>query len=419
MHLDAFIKESDTVYLREKNFNGFCNFNLIYYTLFVAYSALTCLTFTSFSTLSWFHIDQLYFGVRVACIVILGMRIISQRYAKSTLLIMIGAGCILVISTLTSGSWGILLAALFIIAGKNASLQKIAKCILWSSLGITILAIVAANIGLIPSFNLGARRAYGFTHPNSLGSSILTACCAYGVINFRKFRWFDFLLYGYAFYFCYEVACSRTSSYAIALIAVASFLVSVIPQKIIDKPFLCVGTVLLIGLSVFSIWLMINYNPLIGWMYNFDRLLSNRIELMHHYYVTYHLHPFGFDFSTIQEAYKIHVSQNMTGVYTTFIVDNAYAHVFLESGYFVWILIIVLYISFLVKQIKVGILSASSFGLILFAVVGFTENAGLSISNNFCLVAFVSFVFKHVFLEDEGACPVCRMHDCEQYRPKW
>lgn len=386
----------------------FHNFQSVYYIFFSIYCVFTYLSCTSFADLPWMHIGQLYVLVRITCIVILGAYVLSQRYTELKLLVLLTIGCAMLVSTLSSGYWGLLLSVLFIVAGKDVSIRKLAKCTFWSSIGVSFAAFLASSIGLITSLELHGeggyiRHAYGFTHPNTLGMCILVASCAYAVMNFRKFRWLDLLFYGCAFYVCFDLAHSRTSSYEIAAICVMSLIVYFAPRRMLDKPILAIGTVIFVMLSFFSIWIMVNYDPSVTWMYDFNRFLSNRFDLMHHYYMTYQLHPFGYNFSAIQEIYSI-PSNGWVEVFKNFVVDNVYAHTFLESGYIVWLLIIVLYTVYLVRQTRKGILSNGSFGLILFAVAGFTEFVTFSVFYNFCLVSLASFVFKCAPLENESIC---------------
>ncbi len=115
-------------------------------------------------------------------------------------------GSCVVVSTLVSGSWNILLLLLFLLAGRNADIRMLAHCVLWSNSACVILAMACSSRGLIStpvkmsSVNT-IRNSFGFTHPNLLGMTVLTICCALAVIRFRKFSKIDILVYVFL-WFC-------------------------------------------------------------------------------------------------------------------------------------------------------------------------------------------------------------------------
>ncbi len=65
-----------------------------------------------------------------------------------------------------------------------------------------------------------------------------------------------------------------------------------------------------VGLGVTSVWLMVSYDPLNPWMANLNEYMSGRIDLMHHYYVTYGANPFGYDFfQQYRKVIKIYIKR--------------------------------------------------------------------------------------------------------------
>ena len=91
------------------------------------------------------------------------------------------------------------------------------------------------------------RQAFGFTHPNLFGLAVVTACCAYAVLRYRKFGWRDLLIYGVAFYACYELAYSRTSAISILLIVFLSLFVTIDKHGHWDKLILVLGSLAFLG----------------------------------------------------------------------------------------------------------------------------------------------------------------------------
>lgn len=365
----------------------------IYYVLFTIYCALNLLKFTSFQELSWMNIGLLYLLIRIVSTLVLGVRILVQRFqAKQYALCLVVGSCVLA-STFISGSWNILLLLLFLIAGREVNLRKIAICVLCTNVAVIFLTVICANNGIIKKTTFIAgngmpeRQAFGFTHPNLFGLAVVTACCAYAVLQYRKFGWKDLLIYGVAFYACYELAYSRTSAISILLIVFLSLFVTIDKHGRWDKLILVLGSLAFLGLSLFSIWLMVYFKPSISWMSSLNSMMTGRLDLMHHYFETYGVHMFGFDFSKMQENYR--------GYYDTFICDNAFAHVVLESGIVVAALLFLAYEYVLLRGLIVyGELTPELFGLIIFAFVAFSESGAFWVCVNFCLVALAEPFFS-------------------------
>ena len=365
----------------------------IYYVLFTIYCAFNLLKFTSFQELSWMNIGLLYLLIRIVSTLVLGVRILVQRFqAKQYVLCLVVGSCVLA-STFISGSWNILLLLLFLIAGREVDLRKIAICVLCTNVAVIFLTVICANNGIIKKTTFIAgngmpeRQAFGFTHPNLFGLAVVTACCAYAVLQYRKFGWKDLLIYGVAFYACYELAYSRTSAISILLIVFLSLFVTIDKHGRWDKLILVLGSLAFLGLSLFSIWLMVYFKPSISWMSNLNSMMTGRLDLMHHYFETYGVHMFGFDFSKMQENYR--------GYYDTFICDNAFAHVVLESGIVVAALLFLAYEYVLLRGLIVyGELTPELFGLIIFAFVAFSESGAFWVCVNFCLVALAEPFFS-------------------------
>ena len=365
----------------------------IYYVLFTIYCALNLLKFTSFQELSWMNIGLLYLLIRIVSTLVLGVRILVQRFqAKQYALCLVVGSCVLA-STFISGSWNILLLLLFLIAGREVNLRKIAICVLCTNVAVIFLTVICANNGIIKKTTFIAgngmpeRQAFGFTHPNLFGLAVVTACCAYAVLQYRKFGWKDLLIYGVAFYACYELAYSRTSAISILLIVFLSLFVTIDKHGRWDKLILVLGSLAFLGLSLFSIWLMVYFKPSISCISNLNSMMTGRLDLMHHYFETYGVHMFGFDFSKMQENYR--------GYYDTFICDNAFAHVVLESGIVVAALLFLAYEYVLLRGLIVyGELTPELFGLIIFAFVAFSESGAFWVCVNFCLVALAEPFFS-------------------------
>lgn len=362
------------------------NFMVLYYILFTLYNVISTVMYTGFSRLTYLNIPNLYFAIRIIIFVIFFFHILTLKLRVQTYLVCIFVVSCTVVSTLVSGSWNVLLLLLFLLCGKDVNIKILSKCILWSNITIMTFTAIANEKGIITSpigmtIDGAIKVTYGFNHRNSLGMCILTTCCAYAVLRFRDFKIYDIIVYGFAFYICDALISSRTAAVIILLIAISSLVISVKQNRTVDSLVIITGLILFILAVLFSIWIMVYYNSSIPWMAQFNTFMSGRLELANYYYETYHIHLFGYDFSSMQQSYKD---------YETFICDNAYNHVILQSGIVVFAIIIIGYGYILLSSFIYKCLTPCVYGLIIFAVVSFSESSGLFISNNFCLVSLVA-----------------------------
>ena len=359
-------------------------FSPLYYTLFTLYNIFNALKGTGFTDLPQFHIDLLYLLIRILIFVCMIIHFLTLRLKLSAYILCIFVLSCVTAATLVSGSWNMLLLLLFLLGGREARVSVMARCIIWSDLAVIAVTAFCYSRGIISSdvymSGIGTvRNTLGFSHPNTLGMYILTICCAYAVLRFRKCKWYDFLLFIFAFYYCYYLIYSRTSAIAVALIIALALITTIDRRGKLDALLLFLGLITLVALCISSIWLMVYYDPSVSWMSKLNEFMSGRLDLAHYYYETYSVHLFGYDFSSMQEAYK--------DIYTNFICDNAYAHVILQYGVIVFALVMFGYVYILLQSLIKVQLNPLVFGLIIFSVVAFSESGGLFICNNFCLIA--------------------------------
>ena len=362
------------------------NFMPIYYILFTLYNIVNTLTYTGFSNLPWLHLNTIYVVIRILIFICMTIYLLSIRLTVSRYLLCIFIISSVIASTLISGNWNILLLLLFVLCGKRARINILAYCVLWSNIVVILLTAFCYSRGIIsaPVMMSGrgtVRNTFGFSHPNSLGMSILAACCAYAVLRFRRFKWYDIAIYSVSFYICNTLVYSRTAAIVVLIIGLLSLLVSIGHSKVFDALYMMFGCLVFVVGVVSSVWMMIYYDSSVQWMSQFNTFMSARPELSNYYYETYSVHLFGFDFSTMQEAYR---------EYSSFICDNAYAHVLLQSGIIVFLILIfgygyILFISMLHSR-----LTPCVFGLIIYSIVALSESSGLFICSNSCLVALAA-----------------------------
>ena len=143
---------------------------------------------------------------------------------------------------------------------------------------------------------------------------------------------------------------------------------------------------------IFSLYLMIHYTSSSPWMSNLNRLLSGRLELANYFYSNFGINPFGFDYSKIQIFYN---------GYTSFVVDNAFCHIILESGYIVAVIFYIMYFLAIIRARKNGLYSLNAYGLILYVPVAFCEMSAFLVCFNFALLSVFKLVGKSIQYSDD------------------
>ncbi|WP_430640336.1 hypothetical protein [Bifidobacterium thermophilum] len=124
---------------------------------------------------------------------------------------------------------------------------------------------------------------------------------------------------------------------------------------------------------------MKNYDSGKNWMYQINKIVSGRIDLANHFYLSYPVKPFGYNYSEISDVWY----KGWQG----FVVDNAFCHTYLEEGYLVEYVLFALIIVLFLKCIYLNKLTQSMYCLLLFTPVFFCEGTVLYISVNIGLVA--------------------------------
>lgn len=180
------------------------NFMALYYTLFTMYNVISTVMYTGFSKVSYLNVDKIYLLLRVVIFVSFLLHLFTIKLHVHTYLVCIFVISCVVVSTLISGNWNVLLLLLFLLCGRDARIKILAKCILWSNIVVISLTAIANESGFITSpvgmtVDGVIKGTYGFNHRNSMGMCILTACCAYAVLRFRNFGIYDPIIYGFAF----------------------------------------------------------------------------------------------------------------------------------------------------------------------------------------------------------------------------
>lgn len=361
------------------------------------YAISNALTLTNFRNNESLFIYPIYLYIRVICAIILATIIILDKRIRVKLIFLFPLIIFLGMSTYFSGSWNLALLVLFAIASDGVDVKKIAKILIIIYSSILLLTSLSARLGIIPSYPIKGdgglvRDPMGFTHPNTFSSFVVVVCCAFAIVRFKKFNLMDLFVYSFGFFLCWSIAYSRTSSICIAFILVVSMVFSLIKSKNIHKAMYTLIAFLFLIECIFSLYLMMHYTSSSPWMTNLNRLLSGRLELANYFYLNFGTNPFGFDYSKIQIFYN---------GYTSFVVDNAFCHIILESGYIVATIFYVVYFLAIIRARKNGLYSLNAYGLILYVPVAFCEMSAFLVCFNFALISVFKLAGRNIQYSDD------------------
>lgn len=370
--------------------------SFFFYLCLSAYAISNALTVTNFRNNESLYIYPIYLYVRVICAIILAFIILMDKKIRVKLFFSLPLIALLCLSTFSSGSWNLALLVLFAIASNGTDIKKIAKILITIYGIIVLITATSAKLGIVPSYPIKGdgglvRDPLGFTHPNTFSSFVVVVCCAYAVLRFKKFTIRDVLVYAFGFFLCWSIAYSRTSSICILFILVMAFLFSNIKNKVIFKYIYALMAFLFLIECVFSLYMMVRFTSTSIWMNEIDNVLSGRLDLSNYFYNNFGVLPFGMDYSKISIYYN---------GYTSFVVDNAFCHMILESGYIIAIIFYFVYFFAILRSRKNDINNIYSYGLLLYVPVAFTEMSAFLVCFNFSLIyIFNSNRIKNFYYE--------------------
>lgn len=296
-----------------------------------------------------------------------------------------------IIATLNSGHNTMMSTWIFVVASKYIDMDKIAKVSYYTELLMTLAVFYLFFNGFIEEYvtyrGLVLRHSLGFSHPNQLGIRVflLIVCRCY--IRRKKFNFFDCGIIIAAAYFVYRVANSKTSYYALTILAVIMIFHATV-EKIggnFDKwsNLLIAGAIIS---NISSLLFSLKDIRKVALINKFDRIMSRRFSECHRIFKYYGIKLFGQDVQII-------VNRPGVGKHYHFWLDNAYMSILLRYGPIVFILFTVLYVSAMImlKRMQQYVLVEI---LCLYAIYGIMETNFFSMSQNLFLLLLSYPIYK-------------------------
>lgn len=320
-----------------------------------------------------------------------------QKYQFQELLLISIISAPIILATLNSNHNKMISTWIFIVAVKHMDFDKIVRLSYYVELVVTAIVFYMFASDFITEVTIFRgdvlRHSLGFSHPNQLGIRIFLLVVSRCYIRRDRFNFIDWGIIIGAAAFVNRVANSKTSYYALVILACITLFDFIIKKLGMDHDTIS-DLLILVALGANAMSLILSFIrvkqiPIIN---AFDIFMSKRFSQCHRTLQYYGIKLFG------QEIQLI-VNRPEIGRYYRFWLDNAYMSILLRYGPIVLIFFSSLYIFTMVmlKDMKEYILIEI---LCLYAIYGIMENNFFSMSQNLFLLLLSYPLYKHDVQKD-------------------
>lgn len=327
------------------------------------------ITTVLFFSKSWFY----SIVPKATLYVLFGVFMISGRYGKSKLYIMMALSIIVVAITLNTQNQGFAIMYMtFLAYPPELEIRTLAK---WESrcfLGVTAIVLAMYFGGLIIADTsirgLVTRNSCGFVSPNAFGNTVLLWIITYICYKRNHWRWKNTVLCGAFVIWVYYQTNSRMS-----------FLISIVLIAIMqawsirgERDIKAVFTLASYSFPVFSAFcLLITYIYEKGYfqaqLTTLNIFISYRLGFMRNYFNDYGLKPFGQIIETVSRSEQLETGKAWSGL------DNSYMYIMICWGMVITLIFGVLYYM-LGKYLKKQNDIYGALCVVALCVVGLTES---------------------------------------------
>lgn len=329
---------------------------------------------------------------------LLGLKLLSQRYTIPQILIVVFLLFLLVITWRHAGE--ALDMLLFIVAGQNIKIRRLAQIVLPITLILFLATLVGYHAGILEDVQMSSdfhteptgRSSLGFRHPNCFGESLFTIVLAWLVINYRKLsktKTFDVvigictaLLVLLSAVLVFKVSESETYTIAIILAGLIYVLSLALPARLLAAS----GFVTTAAIIGFSFYAMFTFDPHVPWWNTLDGMLSHRLTLPRYYFATFPNTLFGQNFADTHIPWFPDAEGHL-------VVDNIYCNIWLQHGIIAAVVFIPLLLLVFVKSFRENRWNAATFGLLVFVIVGFAETSAFRFDADYFLITVSALIF--------------------------
>lgn len=362
--------------------------SIIYYCAFCLYTACSVIQNTTFEEIAKTPTDTFVSVAEVMVIVLLMVKIVSEKHDPRNWIITVLGLTIGFISWRMSGTGVIFWAMLFILASKGVNLKKIATITIWVCGTLILVTLSSSYLGQIQNIMIinstRERAALGFDHPNTLGLYLEVICLSCSVIRFGNKPTLDTVALLLVSIFNILVIQSRTALLAAVMQAILIWCIYLIrnPRQ---KMVLCETIIItLIIVVFFSIMKMVTYSDYVPMDRTLDHMLSGRLFLDNYFYKHFPIGVFGNDFQSVVPF------EWWGGTASGFLVDNAYCYLILHLGIIPTLIYTVIFVYGIIRTLRIRAIDEVGLGFFLMAFYGVCEALTLHVEYNYFLIAISS-----------------------------
>lgn len=377
------------------------------YVIFAFWAGSEVLLNSKIEKILWWNTSDINDHMAVVILILLMIQIaLFQKYTFHEL-IMIGLLSVPVLcSTVISGNNIMMSTWIFIIAVKCIDFDRVIRISYYIELAALILVVYLFATGFVSEVTTYrcsmVRHSLGFSHPNQLGIRVflLIVCRCY--VRRDKFNVLDWLLIIAAAIFVKLVPDSKTSFYALIILAVIMALYEFVRLlggdlgKLVN--IMIVVAILANALSIVLSLISVKNHPVLN---RFDRMMSFRFSACHKTFQYYGVKIFG-------QKIELILSRPGIGRVYHFWLDNAYMSILLRYGIVTFVLFSALYIWTMVmlKKKEQYLLVAI---LCLYALYGIMENNYFSMSKNHFLLLLSYPIYHQSDLLKKSVAPSAKL----------
>ena len=317
--------------------------------------------------------------------------VLFQRYTLRDIVVIAFGTLLIGYATITSNYNTLMAAWIFIVAAKQVDFSRIIKLVYYAQLMSLIIVLSMYYSKYIEDVAIYRgrliRHSLGFVHPNQLGVVVFLLGAYRLYVRRNKASILDILILLLLAYFVKTVPNSKTSYYALFILAFI-LLVHIVIERLGGNFDYSSNVYIFIAAfaNVFSIFMSLINVKKMPILKQIDSLMSSRFSMCNRTYNYYGITWFGQDV-------QLFIKKVALGKYYHFWLDNAYMALLLRYGIIVYLSFSFIYImSMLIQKKKKNYLIVEL--MCLYAIYGIMENNFFSISQNLFLLLFECVLFQ-------------------------
>lgn len=261
--------------------------NLSEFLFFVSYGIYIIINLLRASFYQKYISTAAFKYIMCICILLLIMKEVFHKkiLLKDIFILLMCIGLSFIILKNINGQFAMLPLFLLIYSARDIEFRKISQFTITISMIILVIVIMSSKLNIIKNYiyinDKGRIREYlGFRYalyPSTILFNIVTLDLYTNLNKCSKFR---FIFWAVLSYWLYSYTDSRLTFITSLILILVMFIIKLFPNLLRKKKFvfnLLIGS--FIWCAIFSITFTNKYNSQIGWMYNLNEFLGNRLEL--------------------------------------------------------------------------------------------------------------------------------------------